>query len=120
MEKTDIGGKLNMKFFAVYDLQTEGFRAGMTGTDPKNMIDMMVDYICNIITEDEECEYEDASDIEIIDTFGFTFCEVSEKDAEIIENSEDCGLLTTGKGVNVAKYKSKILPIEEGANAYRL
>lgn len=108
------------KFFAVYDLQTEGFRAGMTGVDPKEMIDMMVDYICNIIKEDEECEYEDASDIEIIDAFGFTFCEVSEKDAEIIENSEDCGLLTTVKGVNVAKYKNKILPIEEVANAYQL
>lgn len=108
------------KFFAVYDLQTEGFKAGMTGTDSNEMIDMMVDYICNIITEDEECEYEDASDIEIIDTFGFTFCEVSEKDAEIIENSNDYGLLATVKGVNVAKYKDKILPIEEAANAYQL
>lgn len=108
------------KFFAVYDLQMDGFKAGMTGTDPKGMIDMMVDHICNIITEDEECEYENASDIEIIDTFGFTFCEVSEKDAEIIENSDDFGLLTTVKGVNVAKYKDKILPIEEVANAYQL
>lgn len=108
------------KFFAVYDLQMDGFKAGMTGTDPKSMIDMMVDHICNIITEDEECEYEGASDTEIIDTFGFTFCEVSEKDAEIIENSDDYGLLTTVKGVNVAKYKDKILPIEEVANAYQL
>lgn len=108
------------KFFAVYDLQMDGFKAGMTGTDLKRMIDMMVDHICNIITEDEECEYEDASDIEIIDTFGFTFCEVSEKCAEIIENSNDFGLLTTVKGVNVAKYKDKILPIEEVANAYQL
>lgn len=23
------------KFFAVYDLQMDGFKAGMTGTDPK-------------------------------------------------------------------------------------
>ena len=32
------------KFFAVYDLQIDGFKAGMTGTDPKGMIDMMVDH----------------------------------------------------------------------------
>ena len=108
------------KFFAVYDLQTEGFKAGMTGTDSDEMIDMMVDYICNTIKEEEECEYNDLSDIEIVDAFGLTFCEVSEKDAEIIENSDDYGLLTTVKGVNVAKYKDKILPIEEVANAYQL
>lgn len=108
------------KFFAVYDLQIGGFKAGMVGTDPEVMIDMIVEHIYNIINEDEKYKYEDESGIGIIDSFEFTFCEVSEKDAEIIENSDDYGLLTTVKGVNVAKYKDKILPIRKVANAYQL
>ena len=108
------------KFFAVYDLELGGFKARMTGTDPEAMIDMMIKHIYNTIDEDRKYRYEDSSDIEIIDSFELTFCEVSEEDAEIIENSDDYGFLATVKGVDVTKYKNKILPIRKVANAYQL
>lgn len=93
------------RFYAVFDSQIGGFKAGMAYDSYDEAREGILDRIYNIHTDfyesdgydswDEFMEHEDYSEQDLIDFQGYEVQEVSSKDYYKILDSEDYGLLTS-------------------------
>jgi hypothetical protein len=83
------------KYYALYDLQLGGFKAGMANTSYESVVELGAERAYTLSQNDEEHCPEGLSDVEILEQYEYDVREVSEKEYEIILNSEEYGLLTT-------------------------
>lgn len=82
------------KYYALYDLQLGGFKAGIASEDPKEVLEMGADRAWELSQSDEEPCPDDLSSEEILEQYDYEVREVSEKDYETILDSDEIGLLT--------------------------
>ena len=85
------------KYYALYDLQIDGFKAGYTGESYEEVLKSGVDRIHTLSESDEEPAPTDVSDEELMEMYGYEVREVTEKEYDIITNSDDHGLTTAVK-----------------------
>lgn len=85
------------KFYALFDLQINGYKAGIASTNYKDVLERGANRAFEISQGDEEPCPKGLSSEEILDMYGYEVREVTERDYETILNSEEYGLLTSVK-----------------------
>lgn len=84
-----------MAYYALYDNQLGGFKAGMVGTTPEEVKEMGAARAYDLSQSDEEPCPEDLSHQDILDQYGYDVRVVSKELYHRIQTSSDVGLLTT-------------------------
>ena len=83
------------KYYALYDTQLDGFKAGITG---ENFTDVLQDGAIRAFqlsqSDEEPCD-PSLSDEEILENYGYEVKEVSEEIHQQILESGEIGLMTT-------------------------
>lgn len=89
--------KEEIKFYALFDLQIDGFKAGYASIDKESVIRDGAERAFSLSESDEEPCDENLSDREILEQYGYEVKEVNKETYEKILESEDYGLLTSVK-----------------------
>lgn len=84
-------------FYALFDLQLNGFKAGYASTDKESVERDGAERAFYLSESDEEPCDEKLSDIEILEQYDYEVKEVSEETYKKVLNSDDYGLLTAVK-----------------------
>lgn len=83
-----------MSYYAVYDLQIGGYKAGLASMDKEELLEESVERIWRLSQGDEEPVDESMTDQEIHDLYGYEIREVTKKVYRQVLESEEYGLLT--------------------------
>ena len=84
----------DLKYYALYDLQIGGYKAGIANTCPKTVLEIGADRAFDLSQGDEEPCPKGMSSEEILEQYGYEVREVSKEDYKTILNSNEYGLLT--------------------------
>ncbi|GAB2021499.1 hypothetical protein RyT2_05730 [Pseudolactococcus yaeyamensis] len=84
------------RYFAVFDEQLNGFKAGMVYQSEKEALEAAAERVVELSqSDDEPCQPEGISNREICEDYGYHVEEVSKREAKVIEGSDNKGLLST-------------------------
>ena len=83
------------KYYALYDLQLGGFKAGIADEDPKEVLDMGADRAWELSQSDVEPCPNNLTSEEILEQYDYEVREVTKEQYETILNSDEIGLTTT-------------------------
>lgn len=81
------------KYYGLYDLQLEGFKAGYVGVSYEEVLNSGAERVYTLSQTDEEPVSNDMSDEDMLEEYGYEVREISEKIYEEILNSVEYGLL---------------------------
>lgn len=83
------------KYYALYDIQLGGFKAGCASTDYQEVVQVGAYRAWELSQSDKESCDDNMSDEDILKIYGYEVREVSKDDYEKILESDEYGLLTT-------------------------
>lgn len=83
------------KYYALYDIQLGGFKAGCASTDYQEVVQAGAYRAWELSQSDKEPCDDNMSDEDILKVYGYEVREVSKDDYEKILESDEYGLLTT-------------------------
>lgn len=89
-----------MPYYALFDEQVNGFKAGFAGTSKQSVIEDGANRAYELSQSDEEPCPDDLSSEEILEQYDYTVLEVTKDEYDTILNSNEDGLLTTVSGIN--------------------
>ena len=81
-------------YYALYDLQIDGFKASYASRNFKSLESMSVDRIYDLAEHDEEGVPEGLTDAEVLDLYGYEIRKVTKEQYNWILNSDEFGLTT--------------------------
>ena len=85
------------KYYGLYDLQLDGFKAGMSDDDKERLEEAGATRAFDLSQSDEEPIPEDWTTKQILDNYGYEVREVTLSEYIKIQNSDEVGLLTVVK-----------------------
>lgn len=95
-----------MKYYGLFDLQLDGIKANYVEHDYQSMIERGADRVITLDdTEENEEYFEMVSDVEIVFHADYMPIELTKREMEIVENSDEIGLLTTVSGIVIEQYR---------------
>ena len=83
------------KYYALYDLQLDGFKAGHASEDFQDVVRSGAQRAYDLSQSDEEPIPVDMPDEEILELYGYEVREVTKEEYDIIAESDEIGLTTT-------------------------